>query len=64
MDLTTATRFDILAAAAASSSAACSPPSPLVTFPDELVLYILKFLDVPELYALTKVSITPRISSN
>lgn len=28
----------------------------LATLPDEVVLGILRFLDVPELYALTKVS--------
>jgi F-box domain len=28
----------------------------LATLPDEIILGILKFLDVPELYALTKVS--------
>lgn len=54
MDLTTTPYFHILATGA--SSAANPPLSLLATFPDELILYILKFLDVPELYALTKVS--------
>ncbi|KAI5852879.1 hypothetical protein DFP73DRAFT_589937 [Morchella snyderi] len=42
-----------------AAPAAISSPSAqvgLVTFPDELILYILKFLDVPELYVLARTS--------
>ncbi|KAH0614912.1 uncharacterized protein H6S33_000548 [Morchella sextelata] len=70
-DSTPTTCFNILQLAAAatetvpdstsssSAPAAISSPSAqvgLATFPDELILYILKFLDVPELYVLARTS--------